>query len=93
MTLFTLYFQKQHYDSVVPAKSGINYNGFSALHDIDLFVQRNFLPQNSNARLIYRPRIVIDVISYDQSFFFFFLLLLLPILCRAPLWSIIAHDF
>ena len=70
MKLFTLYFQKQHYNSVVPEKSDINYNGFSALHDIDLFVQRNFLPQNSNARLIYRPRIVIDVISYDQSYFF-----------------------
>ena len=50
-----MYFPKQHYESIVPEKSGINR--FSASHDIDLFyfnilhnqhyVQRNFPPHNS----------------------------------------------
>ena len=50
-----MYFPKQHYESIVPEKSGINR--FSASHDIDLFyliilhnhryVQRNFSPHNS----------------------------------------------
>ena len=30
-----MYFSKQHYESIVPEKSGINR--FSASHDIDLF--------------------------------------------------------
>ena len=54
-----MYFPKQHYESIVPEKSGINR--FSASHDIDLFVPRHFPHQNSNAMLIYRRRIVIDV--------------------------------
>ena len=31
----TMHFPKQHYESIVPEKSGINR--FSASHDIDLF--------------------------------------------------------
>ena len=54
-----MYFPKQRYESIVPEKSGINR--FSASYDIDLFVQRNFSPQNSNVSLIYHRRIVIDV--------------------------------
>ena len=54
-----MYFPKQHYESIVLEKSGINR--LSASHDVDLFVQRNFSPKNSNATLICRRRIVIDI--------------------------------
>ena len=54
-----MYFPKQHYESIVPEKSGINR--FSASHGIDLFIQRHFPHQNSNTTLIYRCRNVIDV--------------------------------
>ena len=57
-----MYFSKQHYESIVPAKSGINR--FSASHDIDLFVQQNFSPQNSNVTLIYHFCIVFNATTH-----------------------------
>ena len=54
-----MYFPKQHYENIVPQKSGINR--FSASHGIDLLVQCTFSLQNSNAALIHCPCIVIDV--------------------------------
>ena len=62
-----MYFPKQHYESIVPEKSGINR--FSALHDIDLFLSDTFfitsIMYNETFPLIiapiYRRRIVIDV--------------------------------
>ena len=54
-----MYFPEQHNESIVPEKSGIKR--FSASHDIDLFVKRNFSSQISNATLICRRCIVTDV--------------------------------
>ena len=38
-----MYFLKQHYESIVPQKSGINR--FSASHDIDLLSRAGNLPR------------------------------------------------
>ena len=62
-----MYFPKQHYESIVPEKSGINR--FSASHDIDLFLFDTFfiisIIHNETSPLIiapiYRRCIVIDV--------------------------------
>ena len=48
-----MYFPKQHYESIVPEKSGINR--FSASHDIDFFSPR------AMRRQFYRRRIATDV--------------------------------
>ena len=61
-----MYFPKQHYESIVPEKSGINR--FSASHDIGLFSLIHFITSiiyNETFPLIiapiYRRRIVNDV--------------------------------
>ena len=69
----TMYFPKQHYESIVPEKSGINR--FSASHDIDLFFSRDlylhtdlwFSPIAINATSVYCRHIVIDVTTCRET--------------------------